>query len=83
MNKLMNLENKLNQFGELLQNMYEEMRSGFSDAKMERLTLEQRLGNRINNLQEQIENVRQTQLEDSLAINDVLIRHDKQLSKIR
>jgi len=79
----MNLENKLNQFGELLQNMYEEMRSGFSDAKMERLTLEQRLGNRINNLQEQIENVRQTQLEDSLAINDVLIRHDKQLSKIR
>lgn len=72
---------------QLLVQVQEEMRAGFRDADIKLTTatqsLENRLNNRIDELEERIEQVRQTQLEDSRAINSVLMRHDRDIRSLK
>jgi len=70
----------------ILVDLQEQMRTGFHDARVELHTEIQRLDNkltpRIEALEINLEKVRQTQLEDSKAITEVLMRHDHDIAKI-
>lgn len=68
---------------QLLVQVQEEMRAGFRDADIKLVSLEQKLTGRIDELEERIEQVRQTQLEDSRAINSVLMRHDRDIRSLK
>lgn len=66
----------------LIGSMYTEMQAGFAEAKAERIAMKQDFGFRMDDLQEQIDQVRQTQLEDSRALNSVVMDNRNRIAKL-
>ncbi|MDO8471601.1 MAG: hypothetical protein Q7S64_00415 [bacterium] len=66
-----------------------QMHQGFHDVRIEMVSMEQRLTNRIDrveervdDLQQQINEMRTTQVEDGQAIREVLMGHERRLVRL-
>lgn len=59
-----------------------QMHQGFHDIKIEMVSLEQRLTYRIDDLQEQINEVRTTQIEDGRTVRAILASHENRLVRL-
>lgn len=88
-NRLATVENRfdhtdshVNTVDNHLNNLQQTMNDGFAEAKLERLAIEQRLSLRIDNLDEDIQQLGRTHNEDVSALTSVIMRNRRQLKKL-